>query len=71
MRLAIQAIQAIQVTQAITEDYDDDDDLADDDEEIRAAAFMCRNRRPLVPAFTTLVSLSPACICFKAYARLP
>ena len=59
MRLAIQAIQAMQVTQAITEDYDDDDDdLADDDEEIRAAAFMCRNRRPLVPAFTTLVSLS-------------
>gem|GEM_PF-2721072 len=54
MRLAIQAIQAMQVTQAITED---DDNLANDDGEIRAAAFMCRNRRPLVPAFTTLVSL--------------
>ena len=57
MRLAIQAIEAMQVTQAITEDDDDDDDLANDNEEIRGAAFMCRNRRPLVPAFTTLVSL--------------
>ncbi len=35
----------MQVTQAITEDDDDDDDdLANDDGEIRAAAFMCRNR---------------------------
>ncbi len=63
MRLAIQAIQAMQVTQAITEDDDDDDDdLANDDGEIRAAAFMCRNRRPLVPAFTTLVSLLHASV---------
>ena len=59
MRLAIQAMQ---VTQAITEDDDDDDDLANDDGEIRAAAFMCRNRRPLVPAFTTLVSLLHASV---------
>jgi hypothetical protein len=51
---------AIQVTQAITED--DDDHLANDDEEIRGAAFMCRNRRPLVPAFTTLVSLLHASV---------
>ena len=47
----------MQVTQALTEDDDDDDDLADDNEEIRAAAFMCHNRHPLVPAFTALVSL--------------
>ena len=55
------AIQAMQVTQAITED-DDDDDLENDDEEIRAAAFMCRNRRPPVSAFTTLVSLLHASV---------
>ena len=62
MRLAIQAIQAMQVTQAVTEDDDDDDDLENDDDEIRAAAFMCRNHRPLVPAFTTLVSLLHASV---------
>jgi hypothetical protein len=27
-----------------------------------AAAFMCRNRRPLVPAFTTLVSVLHASV---------
>jgi hypothetical protein len=47
----------MQVMQAITED-----DLADDDDEIRADAFMCRNRRPPLPAFTTLVSLLHASV---------
>jgi hypothetical protein len=60
------------VMQAIMEDDDDDDDdLADDDDEIRAAAaFMYRNRRPLVSAFTTLISLLHASVLSIRYTLL-